>query len=128
MKIQSIFRQLEHTPALDQRIKEKSSKLNKYFDGNLSLVWTCYLQEDDQHCSELLVKGPGFDFHAKAISNNLYKTFDKVISKIEKQLVKKKSKLRNKVHTNVFSLKEIQTKKSEEIEARVQFQIEEDAA
>ena len=33
MKLKISFKHLEHTPALDERIKEKSQKLKKYFEG-----------------------------------------------------------------------------------------------
>ncbi len=128
MRIKTTFRHLDHTPALDERIQMKSEKLLKYFEGNINLHWTCYVKEDGSHCSELHAFGSGIDFHASAQSENLYKTFDKVINKIERQVHKRKDKLRNRVHTNIFNPKQLLMDDAESREEWVQDQIEEDAA
>ena len=98
MKIVSTFKHLEHTPALDQKIKEKSQKLKKYFDGNLEVFWTCSARESGDHHAEIKLLGPGFEFHASGHSDSLYKSLDLAISKVEKQLHKKKDKRRDHIH------------------------------
>ena len=98
MKIVSTFKHLEHTPALDQKIEEKSQKFKKYFDGNLEVFWTCSVREDGAHLAEIKLLGPKFEFHASAHSDSLYKTLDLAVSKIEKQLHKKKEIRRDKIH------------------------------
>ena len=65
MKLKISFKHLKHTPALDERIKEKSEKLDKYFEGNTSVSWVCWVH-GDEHWAEIKVHGPGFDFFAKA--------------------------------------------------------------
>ena len=55
MKIVSSFKHLEHTPSLDEKIQSKSKKLQKYFDGNIEVQWTCYVREDGEHCSDIKV-------------------------------------------------------------------------
>lgn len=82
---------LEHTPALDERIKEKTAKLEKFFDGKGHVKWHCYVK-NGEHYSEVSYFGPNCEYHAKACADNLYKTFDMVIEKIEKQVHKKKDK------------------------------------
>ncbi|MEH0860679.1 MULTISPECIES: ribosome hibernation-promoting factor, HPF/YfiA family [unclassified Halobacteriovorax] len=96
MKVTVSFRHLEHTPALDERIHEKSEKIAKYLDGNLHLKWSCEVRDGREHYAEIEVLGPGFDFHAEAHSENLYKTIDLAVAKIEKQVQKKKEKMRNR--------------------------------
>jgi putative sigma-54 modulation protein len=98
MNVKITFKKLEHTPALDQRIKEKSEKLKCYFEGKTNLHWVCWVGEDGWHHAELKVCGPKFEFFAKAHDENLYKCFDLIIAKMEKQLEKRKDKLRNHVH------------------------------
>jgi putative sigma-54 modulation protein len=97
MKITIEFQHLEHTPALDERIKEKSEKLNKYLDGNTHIKWHCYTADQDHH-AEVSLFGLGEEFHAKAQADNLYKTIDKIMDRLEKQLVKKKEKVKNRMH------------------------------
>ncbi len=96
MKVTVSFRHLDHTPALDERIQEKSEKIAKYLDGNLHLKWSCEVKDGREHYAEVEVLGPKFDYHAKAHSDSLYKTIDLVVAKIEKQVQKKKEKMLNK--------------------------------
>ncbi len=97
MKVTISFQQLEHTPSLDTRIKEKTNKLKKYMEGKIHAKWSCYV-EDHQHYAEIDLVGPKCEFHASAHSDSLYKSIDLVISKLEKQIQKKNSKRKNKIH------------------------------
>lgn len=97
MKIVSSFKHLEHTPALDEKIQQKSQKLKKFFEGNVEVQWTCFVGEAGKHWAEIKVLGPSFEYHAKASSEKLYKSLDLVIQKIEKQVGKKKDKWRNHI-------------------------------
>jgi putative sigma-54 modulation protein len=97
MKIVSTFKNLEHTEALDERIEEKSQRLNKFFEGNFDVQWTCYIREDGQHCADIKVLGPAFEYHAAAFAENLYKTLDLAIGKIERQVHKKKTKCKSNI-------------------------------
>lgn len=97
MKIVITFKNIDHTPALDEKIRQKSEKLEKYLEGNTELHWTCSAH-DECHTVELNLNGPSFHYHATAESDNLYKTFDFAIEKMEKQLNKKKEKWKNKIH------------------------------
>ncbi|MCB9063162.1 MAG: ribosome-associated translation inhibitor RaiA [Halobacteriovoraceae bacterium] len=97
MKLTISFKNIDHTDSLDSRIKEKSKKLTKYFEGNTNVKWICSAKEG-VHISELNLTGPHIEYHAKAQSDNLYKTLDMAISKIEKQIIRKKEKMKNKMH------------------------------
>jgi putative sigma-54 modulation protein len=113
MKLKIFFKNLEHTPALDLRIKEKSEKFKKYFQGNTSIHWFCWIQ-DNQHWAEIKVHGPKFDFFAKASADNLYKSLDLAVDKMERQIEKKKDIKRNKMHSHPY-----ETPKYKEIEVRM---------
>jgi putative sigma-54 modulation protein len=100
MKITISFKNLKHTPALDLRIKEKSAHLNKFFEEESTRInWVCYVKEG-VHYAEVSLHGLHKDYHATAKADNLYKTFDLAVSKLEKQLAKKKDKVKNKLHKN----------------------------
>jgi putative sigma-54 modulation protein len=99
MNVKMTFKKLEHTPALDEKIREKSEKLNCYFEGKTNFHWICWVGDDGWHYAELKVTGPKFEFFAHAHDDNLYKCFDLVVNKMERQLEKKKSKLRHHIHT-----------------------------
>ena len=89
MKISISFKNLEHTEALDEKIKEKTERLSKFFDGNISVHWVCHV-DGPSHCADMKLSGPTFTFNASAKSETMYKTLDLVMDKIEKQLQKRK--------------------------------------
>lgn len=97
MKITSSFKHLEHTEALDQRIQEKSQKLKKFFEGNFEVQWTCFVRDEKDHCAEIKLIGPSFEYHATAHSESMYKTLDMAINKIIKQVSKKKDKWKSHI-------------------------------
>ena len=114
MKIVSSFKHLEHTPALDDKITSKSKKLKKYFDGNFEVHWTCYIRDDGKHCADIKLLGPSFEYHAQAHSEKLYKSLDMVVSKIEKQVHKKKDKWKQHIsHKHAPSVKDQQLSQME---------------
>lgn len=111
MKLKISFKHLKHTPALDERIKEKTERLEKYFQGNINVHWVCWVHEDE-HWAEIKVHGPRFDFFAKASTDNMYKSLDLAIDKIERQFEKQKDMKKNKLHhSSHLSPKEIEIQK-----------------
>lgn len=113
MKLKITFKHLDHTPALDERIKEKSEKFEKYFQGNISVSWVCWVHEE-KHWAEVKVHGPKFDFFAKASADNMYKSLDLVVEKMERQIEKQKDQMRNKLHKNPY-----ETPKYQEIQKQI---------
>jgi putative sigma-54 modulation protein len=41
MKVSSSFLHFEHTPALDEKIADASSKMSKFFNDNGTIKWSC---------------------------------------------------------------------------------------
>lgn len=113
MKLKISFKHLDHTPALDQRIQEKSRHFGKYFQGNTTVQWTCWVH-GDEHWAEVKVHGPKFDFFAKGCADSMYKSLDLCVEKIERQFEKQKDIKRNKLHSHPY-----QTPKYEEIRSRL---------
>lgn len=95
MKLTTSFKHFEHTPSLDEKIQKKTDKLNKFFEGNIDVSWTCSIKDDGKHCAEVKVIGPSFIYHASAESDKMYKSLDLVIQKIQKQVNRKKDKWKN---------------------------------
>lgn len=88
MKCSITFKNFEHTDALDQKIREKSDKLTKQLGNDMSITWTCWIEKND-HIAEAKVKNKNDLFIAKAESDNLYKTMDLVIDKLNNQIAHK---------------------------------------
>ncbi len=112
MNLKITFKHLDHTPALDERITEKSEKFKKYFQGNLNVHWFCWVQ-DGEHMAEVKIHGPKFDFFAKASADNMYKALDLVVDKMERQIEKQKDIKRNKMHDH-------NTPKYQDINSRIE--------
>jgi putative sigma-54 modulation protein len=85
MNVNITFRHMDHTPALDQMIREKSEKFAKWFGAATSVNWTCWMDGVD-HCSEVSINAGNEKFFAKAHADDLYKTFDLIIHKIQNQM------------------------------------------
>lgn len=85
MKCTITFKNFDHTEALDEKIREKSEKLKKYFDGETSINWTCWVEKNNQ-VAEAQIKNKTANFVAKAESDSLYKTMDMVIDKLSNQI------------------------------------------
>lgn len=95
MEIKISYKHLDSSPAIEEQVRTKATQLKKYFQGKMKVHWVCSV-EKDIHSSEVKVTGSHFACHATAHSENLYKTFDEAIAKLEKQLSKRKDKV--KVH------------------------------
>jgi putative sigma-54 modulation protein len=108
MKLKISFKHLEHTPALDERIREKSEKFEKYFQGNTNVQWFCWVH-NNEHWAEIKVHGPKFDFFAKACADNMYKSLDLVVEKMERQFEKQKDMKRNKLHSHPYETPKYKT-------------------
>lgn len=76
---------MQHTPALDQLIREKSEKFKKWFGADARASWTCWT-EGVGHFSEVTIHAGHEQYFAKAQADDLYKTFDLIIHKIQNQI------------------------------------------
>ncbi len=85
MNLNITFRHMDHTPALDQVIRDKSEKFMKWFGAQTNIHWTCWTEGVD-HCSEVTINSGAKKYFAKAHDDDLYKTFDLIIHKIQNQL------------------------------------------
>jgi putative sigma-54 modulation protein len=90
MKVEISFRNLEPTDAIVSMIEKKAQHFNKYHHKDMNVHWVC-LVKDQVHRSDVNITSNLGTFHASAEDDNLYKTFDEVIPKLEKQLDKKRS-------------------------------------
>jgi ribosomal subunit interface protein len=97
MNLKIHFKNLEHTEALDAKIKAKAETLKRFFEEKIDVQWTCSVS-DKFHRSDVRVLGPKIDIHAEADAATLYESFDQVISKIERQLQKIKEQRKEKIH------------------------------
>lgn len=98
MNVTISYKQLDSSEAIDAKIREKTDKLEKYFDGqNINIKWTCSV-DAGLFSSEAEVTGHrGPPLFASATEDNLYKTFDDVVQKISRQARKKLTRDNHKI-------------------------------
>ncbi len=97
MELKISYKHLESTPSIEEKIHKKAEKLKKYFHGKIHVDWICSI-ESGMHNSEVTVRGGHLDCHATAVDDSLYKTFDEVVAKLERQLGKKFDQMKEKIH------------------------------
>ena len=97
MRVTISFRNIRHTKSIDQKIHEKSEKLAKFLEGKSLVKWACNF-EDGHFYAEVSLIGPKFEYHAHSSADTLLTTLDQATHKIQKQIQKRKDKLRNRIH------------------------------
>ncbi len=97
MKVNISFRHMDSSPAVEEKINEKCARLNKFFSGEISIDWICSVEKDN-HVSEVNAKVAHHNFHAHAVMDNMYKTIDDAVEKLERQMEKEDSKQKEKIH------------------------------
>ncbi len=103
MSLQVTFKNFDHTEALDENIQERTDKIRRLFHHDVNVHWVCWV-EHDQHYAEVSVTGlRGPKIQAKADSDNLYKTFDQVVKKIEVQVKRKIEKKQDRQVDHIWT-------------------------
>lgn len=92
MQVAVFGRNLEVTPALRQYAEKKLRKLEKYVAVPLSAQVT-FAIERGRHIVEVTVPLGGLILRGEEASDNMYASIDLVADKLEKQLVKYKSRV-----------------------------------
>lgn len=91
------FEHLDSSDAIKDTIEQKANKLTNFFNGEFKVYWTCSLNKT-RYRSHVSLVGDHLALHADSVQDDLYKTFDDVIAKLEKQLLKVKSKSKDHIH------------------------------
>ncbi len=92
MKFVIIGKNIEVTPALDMAIKDKLSKLDKFFSPETEVHVTLSV-EKDRHKMEVTIPVRGTIIRSEQSSNDMYVSLDLVEEVIERQLKKYKNKI-----------------------------------
>lgn len=97
MNLQINFQHMDSTEAIKDKIHSKADKLKKFFDGKFDVKWTVSVDKSGHH-SHVIVSYDGLVVNAVSTKDDLYKTLDDAIHKVEKQLTKYKSQLKDNIH------------------------------
>ena len=81
----------ELTPALKEHVNKKFERLQKHFDS-ITSIHVFFNIDKLMQISEATIHIPGHEIYAKAESEDMYKTIDLLVHKLDRQLDKQKGK------------------------------------
>lgn len=99
MKITVIGKNIELTSALKSTVEKKLSKLEKYFNPEVEAVATLSVQRNTQRI-EVTIPFNGVILRGEESNDDMYTSIDLVMSKLEGQIRKQKTKLERRMHGN----------------------------
>ncbi|MBT5408562.1 MAG: ribosome-associated translation inhibitor RaiA [Gammaproteobacteria bacterium] len=83
---------LDITSSIRQHTNDKLTKIKHHFDNIINVNMILEVQKDLQK-AEATIHVSGADLFAKAESNDMYASIDKLINKLDSQIIKHKEKL-----------------------------------
>lgn len=93
-------RHLEVTPAINAYVKNKMARVARHFDNVIDTQVILSIERLN-HMAEVTMRLPGKDLHCEATDENLYGAIDLLADKIDRQVIKYKSKVQNHAHEPV---------------------------
>lgn len=97
MNLKISGRHLEVTPAIREYVNNKLSRIDRHFDKVIEAQVMLSIERLD-HIAEITMRIHGKDIHCSAINENLYAAIDLLTDKIDRQVIKVKSKAQNHAH------------------------------
>lgn len=91
MEIKITGQHMEVSPALKEWIKNKTNKLSRHFE---QIMWVHVVLkiEKNKQIAEAKMHATGHDFFAQASSDDMYESIDAMITKLNTQVNKYKTK------------------------------------
>lgn len=100
MQIQIMSKNYTVSEKLENIIKEKVSKLDRYFEDSATAKVVCSRIGKDTFKLELTIKDKGLLFRSEVLSDNMYQNIDLALPKVERQIIKYSSKIKDKLRKN----------------------------
>ena len=95
------FKPVDNYKDLEKITEKKYSKLDRYFNGPTD-VELVIKYEHDNYKAELTIPYGGFVFRVEETSDDAYNAANTALDKMERQIVKQKSRYKNKFHGGDF--------------------------
>lgn len=116
MKVKVHARNIKLTEALKESVEKKVSKLEKYFIDDVEAKVTLSVQKN-RHIVEVLIPFNGIAIRAEEVTDDMYKSVDLVEEKLERQIVKYKTKLKRGDYNSLkySKVEEIPAEENEEV-------------
>jgi putative sigma-54 modulation protein len=98
MNVQMTFKHIKPTDKVKSYAQEKTERLNKYFNGRITVSWNFTFERDVAiaHCH---VVGKDINYFGECEAESLPASIDLVVEKIERQIRKHKEIVRDHLHS-----------------------------
>jgi putative sigma-54 modulation protein len=100
MNLSLTGRHLEVTPAIREYVMNKMARITRHFDNVIDTQVILSIERLN-HTAEITMRLRGKDIHCEAIDENLYAAIDLLADKIDRQVIKYKSKVQDHAHEPV---------------------------
>lgn len=100
MNLSLTGRHLEVTPAIREYVMNKMARVTRHFDNVIDTQVILSIERLN-HTAEITMRVRGKDIHCEAIDENLYAAIDLLADKIDRQVIKYKSKVQDHAHEPV---------------------------
>ena len=100
MSLNIIGRHLDITPAIREYVLNKMARISRHFD-NVIDTQVVLSVDKLEHTAEVTMRLRGKDIHCEATDENLYAAIDLLADKIDRQVIKYKTKVQNHAHEPV---------------------------
>jgi putative sigma-54 modulation protein len=99
---------LELTPAIREYVQSKLERIKRHFDQviDIAVILTVdkLAEKDRRQKAEINLHMRGKDLHAESIADDLYAAIDALIDKLDRQVMKYKTKLQDHQHSAIKHL------------------------
>ncbi len=100
MNLSITGRHLDITPAIREYVTEKLARVARHFDNVIDTQVILSI-EPLKHTADVTMRLRGKDIHCEASDENLYAAIDLLADKIDRQVIKYKSKIQSHAHEPV---------------------------
>ncbi|MBU5454362.1 ribosome hibernation-promoting factor, HPF/YfiA family [Caproiciproducens sp. MSJ-32] len=100
MKVSVIAKNTTATPALKEMMEKKLSKIKKYFNFDVEAKVKFSVQKDKQRV-EVTIPFNGIILRAEEETEDMYKSIDLVVNKLERRIRKQRTKLSKRSHESL---------------------------
>ncbi|PIQ44015.1 MAG: ribosomal subunit interface protein [Gammaproteobacteria bacterium CG11_big_fil_rev_8_21_14_0_20_46_22] len=83
---------IDVTDAIKDHTNQRFEKVQRHFDHITSAHMTIHVEKLD-NIAEITIAVPGHQFHAKASSDDMYKSIDEMMKILNRQVVEHKEKI-----------------------------------
>jgi putative sigma-54 modulation protein len=94
VKVAVTFRHTQPTEALKKYAEEKVHRIGRYFPRALEAHIVLAVDSKERQIAEVELHAHGINFHGKEETEDLYSAIDLVTDKIERQIKKRKEKVK----------------------------------